>query len=79
MVPGVVQVLFLYGADGVPRLDRLQFAAFTAALCQGLGLEFQDMADLLLLLSAVPADPQHHMAALVQNLPGLPAAGPATA
>ena len=58
-------MLLLYGADGIPQLDRLQFAAFITALCQGLGLGFQDVADLLLLLASVPADPQDHMAALV--------------
>ena len=63
-LPG--QVLLLYGTDGVPQLDRLQFAAFLGALCQGLGLAFQDVVDLLLVLAAVSPDAQDHMAALVR-------------
>ena len=62
-----MQVLLQYGSDCKPQLDRAQFAAFVGALCQELGLTFDEAADLLLVLAAVPPDPQDHMAALVSR------------
>lgn len=59
------QVLLQFGSEYSPRLDRAQFAAFVGALCQELGLSFDEAADLLVVLAAVPPDPQDHMAALV--------------
>ena len=59
------QVLLHFGSSGSPRLDRAQFATFLGALCQELGCSFHEAADLLLVLAAVPPEPQDHMAALV--------------
>ena len=63
-----MQVLLQFGSEGLPKLDRAQFAAFIGALCQQLGLTFHEAADLLLVLAAVPPEPQDHMAALVSRL-----------